>query len=119
MQSPICTMPTGAKQTRFGEIPTYDEGLYELGHDLYAWMVPNGSWGEANAGLIVGQGESLLVDTLWDVRFTRQMLAAMEPHTAVAPIKTVVNTHADGDHFFGNQLLPEADSITSDRKSVV
>ena len=76
-------------------------------------MVPNGSWGEANAGLIVGEGESLLVDTLWDVRYTREMLDALKPITEDAPLTTLINTHADGDHFFGNQLLPEVDSLTS------
>lgn len=112
-KQPLCIKATGAAQTRFGEEPLYAEGLYELGQGLYAWMVPNGSWGESNAGLITGNGESLLVDTLWDVRFTQQMLTAMEMVTAVTPITTLVNTHADGDHFFGNQLLPDVDSLTS------
>lgn len=108
-----CIAPTGATQTRYGEKPAYPAGLYELAPGVLAWMVPNGSWGEANAGLVVGEGQSLLIDTLWDVQTTQQMLAAMQPYTAQAPIQTLVNTHADGDHFFGNQLLPEADSLTS------
>ncbi len=108
-----CIAKTGASQTRFSEIPKYAEGLYDLNNQLYAWMVPNGSWGESNAGLIVGDGESLLVDTLWDVKFSRVMLEAMEALTLDAPIKTLVNTHADGDHFFGNQLLPDVETITS------
>ena len=31
---------------------------------IHAWLQPNGAWGESNAGLIVGAGESLLIDTL-------------------------------------------------------
>lgn len=31
--------------TRFGEIPLFREGLYTIAPDTYAWMVPNGSWG--------------------------------------------------------------------------
>ncbi len=58
-----CITPSGAQKTRFGETPQYTEGLYDLNHRLYAWLVPNGSWGESNAGLIVGNGELLLVDT--------------------------------------------------------
>ncbi|HFC11905.1 MAG TPA: MBL fold metallo-hydrolase [Anaerolineae bacterium] len=100
------------QQTRYQEVPLFDEGLYDLGQQTYAWMVPNGSWGEANAGLIVGDGESLLVDTLWDVAYTRQMLDAMAQLTDAAPIRTVVNTHADGDHYFGNELL-KVQTITS------
>ncbi|MDX1417325.1 MAG: MBL fold metallo-hydrolase [Candidatus Promineifilaceae bacterium] len=104
---------TGAPRTRYQEVPSYAEGLYDLGRQVYAWMVPNGSWGESNAGLIVGEGESLLVDTLWDVNYTREMLEAMHAVKGALPMKTVVNTHADGDHFFGNQLMSEAEIITS------
>ncbi len=113
MSKPQLIAPSGAKKTRYGEVPRYDEGLYDLGQRVYAWMVPNGSWGESNAGLIVGDGEALLVDTLWDVKYTRAMLEAMRPLTHDAPIRTVVNTHADGDHWWGNQLLPEAAIYTS------
>lgn len=100
-------------RTRYNEIPTYAEGLYDLGHQLYAWMVPNGSWGESNAGLIVGDGEALLVDTLWDVKYTRGMLSAMRPLLDATPLKYVVNTHADGDHFWGNELVADKQIITS------
>jgi glyoxylase-like metal-dependent hydrolase (beta-lactamase superfamily II) len=108
-----CIAATGARRTRYAEIPRYAEGLYDLNRGCYAWLVPNGSWGESNAGLIVGEGESLLVDTLWDVKYTRAMLEAMRPLTDAAPLKYVVNTHADGDHWWGNQLVTGAEIITS------
>ena len=104
---------SGAKRTRFGEMPKYPEGLYDLNAQLYAWIVPNGSWGESNAGLIIGEGESLLVDTQWDVKYTRAMLDAMRSLMDAAPVKYIVNSHADGDHWWGNQLVPEAEIITS------
>ena len=107
-----CLVPTGSKQTRFGEVPRYAEGLYDLGHHTYAWLVPNGSWGESNAGLVVGEGEALLIDTLWDLRYTQRMLDAMRS-VVPEPIRCVVNTHADGDHFWGNELVAEADIVTS------
>jgi cyclase len=111
---PKCIAPTGAKKTRFREAPAYQEGLWDLGQSIYAWMVPNGSWGESNAGLIVGDGQSMLVDTLWDVRHTRTMLDAMTPVLRKAPLQTLVNTHADGDHFWGNQLVEDhVETITS------
>jgi len=110
-----CIAPTGAKRTRFREAPAYEEGLWDLGNDLYSWMVPNGSWGESNAGLVVGDGESLLIDTLWDLRYTQSMLDAMVPIFREAPLATLVNTHADGDHFWGNQLVEtHVERITSD-----
>jgi len=104
---------SGTRHTRFSEIPKYVEGLYDLNNHIYAWMVPNGSWGESNAGLIIDKGEALLVDTLWDVKYTRAMLDAMRSLTDVAPIKYVVNTHADGDHWWGNQLVSKSEIITS------
>ncbi len=102
-----------ARRTRFGEIPAFVEGLHELAGSIHAWLVPNGSWGESNAGLVVGEGASLLVDTLWDEVYTREMLEAMRPLTRAAPIETVVNTHADGDHWWGNRLVATAEIITS------
>jgi cyclase len=102
---------TDRQRTRCGKKPQYSEGLYDLGGKVYAWMVPNGSWGESNAGLVVGNGESLLIDTLWDLNFTKEMLRAMEPITRTAPVTCLVNTHADGDHMWGNQLLKNVEII--------
>jgi glyoxylase-like metal-dependent hydrolase (beta-lactamase superfamily II) len=67
---------------------------------------------------VVGEGESLLIDTLWDLRLTQRMLAAMAHHTETAPIKRLVNTHADGDHCWGNQLLSDV-TITATEAAAV
>ena len=91
----------------------YTKGLHDLGHGGYAWLQPDGGWGWSNAGLIVDEGESLLVDTLFDVPLTREMLAAMkraEPRAA-ARIRTLVNTHHNGDHCFGNECCEGAEII--------
>jgi cyclase len=89
--------------------------LEEVGPDAHAWIQPRGEWGESNAGLVVGDGASLLVDTLWDETLTRRMLAAMAPLTGRAPIRTVVNTHSDGDHWWGNAVVPaDAEIVTSE-----
>jgi glyoxylase-like metal-dependent hydrolase (beta-lactamase superfamily II) len=96
--------------TRF---PPYRTGLHELGDDVFAYLQPDGGWGWSNAGLVVGDGVSLLVDTLFDLKLTAGMLDAMAPATAAAPIATVVNTHANGDHCYGNQLVAGADIVTS------
>ncbi|MCK2243609.1 MULTISPECIES: MBL fold metallo-hydrolase [unclassified Crossiella] len=86
------------------EIP-YTTGLHEIAPGVRAWLAPDGSWGLSNAGLISGDGESLLVDTLYDLNLTRTMLAAMAPVTAEHPITLALNTHANGDHCYGNELL--------------
>ena len=65
--------------------------------------------GESNAALVAGDGASLPVDTLWDPPLTRRMLAAMAPLLADAPIVTLVNSHSDGDHWWGNQEVAGAE----------
>jgi cyclase len=87
--------------------------LIELGDGCLAYVQGAGGWGWSNAGLIVGDGASLLVDTLFDLPLTEAMLRAMDPHTCTSPITSVVNTHANGDHCFGNQLVEHAEIISS------
>lgn len=84
---------------------SYDKGPHDLGTGCFAYLVPDGHWGESNTGLVRGEGESLLVDTLYDLNHTEEMLAAYAPLTAAHPIRSLVNTHSDGDHWFGNQLV--------------
>lgn len=86
-----------------GKPARYPRGLHEVGDGVHAWFQPNGGWGEVNAVLVVGDGESLLVDSLWTPALAREMLDAIEPLTAAAPIRRLVNTHVDGDHWWGNQ----------------
>jgi len=97
----------------------YEGGVSEVGPGIHAWLQPNGALGESNAALVIGAGHSLLVDTLWDLRLTRRMLDAFAPLTAEAPIDTLVNTHSDGDHWWGNQELAGVEAITSDAAAAV
>ncbi|HXZ84269.1 MAG TPA: MBL fold metallo-hydrolase [Myxococcota bacterium] len=92
----------------------FTRGLHELGNGCYAWLQPDGGWGWSNAGLVADSGESLLVDTLFDLRLTREMLEAMRASVPAARrIATLVNTHANGDHCYGNQLLAGARIVAS------
>src|SRR3546814_14459358 len=82
---------------------------------MWAYVQPGGSWGWSNAGLIVDGDQTLLVDTLFDLKLTGQMLTAMRDAVpAAARIGTLVNTHANGDHTFGNSLVEGARIITTD-----
>jgi cyclase len=98
---------TTRERTPLGDVPAFDGGLTALAEDTWAWLQPNGGLGESNAGLIVGDGSSLIVDTLWDERLTAAMLTAYVPvcERAGAPIRHLFNTHGDGDHWYGNGLL--------------
>jgi glyoxylase-like metal-dependent hydrolase (beta-lactamase superfamily II) len=93
---------------------SFREGLHELGNGTYAYLQPDGSWGLSNAGLIADRGQSLLVDTLMDLPRTRTMLEAMrKAEPAAAEIGVLVNTHSNGDHTHGNQLVEGARIIAS------
>ncbi len=83
----------------------YTRGLHEVGDRVWAWTLPDGGFGWSNAGLVAGDGASLLVDTLFDLPLTREMLAAMNSITEHAPITDALITHSNGDHTHGNQLL--------------
>ncbi|HJO19039.1 MAG TPA: MBL fold metallo-hydrolase, partial [Acidimicrobiales bacterium] len=87
---------------------SYEQGLHEVADGVFAYLQPDGGWGWSNAGLLAGDWSSLLIDTLFDLRLTRKMLEAMDAVTAGRPIDVVVNTHANGDHCYGNGLLVEA-----------
>lgn len=92
----------------------YTKGLHDLGNGCYAWLQPDGTWGYSNSGLIVDHGETLLVDTLFDLRLTREMLDGYRAAVpAASSIGTLVNTHANGDHTYGNQLVTGARIIAS------
>ena len=94
--------------------PPYAKGLHEVGDGVYAYLQPDGGWGWSNAGLVVDGDASLLVDTLFDLRLTGEMLDAMRAAApAAARIDTLVNTHANGDHCFGNELVAGARIVAS------
>jgi cyclase len=100
----------------------YTRGLHELGDGLYAYLQPDGTWGWSNAGGsgtsgggAGGSGTSLLIDTLFDLRCTREMLEAMRSITERHPIGQAFNTHGNGDHWYGNELLPDGIPIVSTR----
>ena len=93
----------------------YDRGLIEVGDGVLAWLQPDGGWGWSNAGLITDGDDAMLVDTLFDLRLTAEMLAAMRDAAPSTAIGTVVNTHANGDHCYGNQLVAGARILASRR----
>lgn len=92
----------------------YTEGLHDIGNGCYAYLQPDGGWGWSNAGLVVDGRSTLLVDTLFDLPLTRTMLARMRAAVpAAARIDTVINTHGNPDHTFGNELVAGAEIIAS------
>jgi 2-keto-4-pentenoate hydratase/2-oxohepta-3-ene-1,7-dioic acid hydratase in catechol pathway/glyoxylase-like metal-dependent hydrolase (beta-lactamase superfamily II) len=97
--------PAAARINRAPAKVPYTRGLHEVADRVWAWTLPDGGYGWSNAGLVAGDGASLLVDTLFDLALTREMLTAMKPITSSAPITDALITHSNGDHTHGNQLL--------------
>jgi len=92
----------------------YAKGLHSLGNGCYAYLQPDGTWGWSNAGLIESDGQTLLVDTLMGLQITRDMLDEMKLKVPVSSrIDKLVNTHANADHFLGNELVVGAEIIST------
>ena len=89
--------------------------LDQIADGCWAWTQPDGSWGYSNAGLVTDGGASLLVDTLYDLRLTRAMAERMRRDVPgfVGP-GAIVNTHANGDHCYGNGAFPGVPIVASE-----
>ncbi len=94
---------------------SYERGLEEVADGVYAYLQPDGGWGWSNAGLVCDGEATLLIDTLFDLALTESMLADMRRTVPAAEqIGTLVNTHANGDHCYGNQLVAGARIVSSE-----
>jgi glyoxylase-like metal-dependent hydrolase (beta-lactamase superfamily II) len=83
--------------------------LREIARDVFACLQEDRGLGFSNSGF-VNAGGGLVVDTFWDLPHTRELIA----HYARVwgePARRVVNTHANGDHCWGNQLFPQAEIV--------
>jgi cyclase len=86
----------------------YVRGLRTVAAGCHAWFEPPGSWGLSNSGVVVSGDEALVVDTQNDMPRGRALLAAARKVAGRRDITTVVNTHDDGDHWFGNLFFDGA-----------
>src|ERR1700760_3346725 len=93
----------------------YTRGVHDLGNGAYAYLQPDSGsgWGWSNGGLIVDGKEFLLVENLRDEKLTQAMLNGLRDATGLKArdIGKLVNTHKDGDHWFGNRLMQHAEII--------
>lgn len=81
--------------------------LEEVAPGVYAFVQPDGGWCLNNAGLIVGEGRSVLVDTAATEARAVRLREEVERVAPGGP-DFVVNTHFHGDHTFGNGQFPRA-----------
>lgn len=80
--------------------------LVQVADGVFAWIQQDGTWWINNAGLVVGERSTLLVDTCTTERRTKELLAEAEAVSDGKPLQYAVNTHHHGDHTYGNSLLP-------------
>lgn len=91
---------------------SYEPGVVAFGNGSFAYLQPDGGWGFSNAGLVTDSGEALLVDTMFDTAHTVAMLDGFNRASA-AKIATLVNTHHNGDHCYGNACVQDCQIIAT------
>ena len=69
---------TASARSLLGDPANYSGGLQDLGDGVYAWLQPNGGFGESNCGLIVAENESAVIDTCWDHTQAQRFLNAAQ-----------------------------------------
>ncbi|MHC3468644.1 MBL fold metallo-hydrolase [Streptomyces sp. 7R007] len=90
--------------------------LVLLADGLHLWAPPHtGTWGFANCLLLTSGDQAALIDTPYDRPMTEALIAAARPvlPAGAAAVGTIVNTHANGDHTFGNACFPGAEIIAT------
>lgn len=96
------------------QIP-FTKGLHKLSDKVYTYIQPDGSWGLNNSGLIIGDTCAVVVDTLYDDAHTSEMIGRIKK--VLPPSFTIdylINTHGNGDHWYGNSLFENARIIASE-----
>ncbi|MFG3157823.1 MBL fold metallo-hydrolase [Streptomyces sp. NPDC048219] len=88
--------------------------LEQVADGVFAYLQPDGGWCVNNAGLVVADGQALLVDTAATEDRARRLRDTVMSVTRTAPT-LIVNTHSHGDHTFGNFVFPEAAVIGHER----
>lgn len=91
----------------------------QVADGVWAFVWEPGGWGQANTGLLVDAGAaSMVIDTVWDIPRAEAIAAETATLTAKAPITEAVNTHSDGDHWWGNDTLAAGVRITTSTASL-
>ena len=84
-----------------------------LARDVYVFLQPPLVW-YSSAGIIIGEREVIVVDSLTNAAMTESLRADIRRVTD-KPIRFLINTHSHADHVYTNHLFPEATVITTHR----
>lgn len=83
-------------------------GMIELAKGVFAYIQPTGESGVSNAGLLLGDRNAALVDTLMVRSLNQPFMEAIKKTTSL-PITKIIHTHHHIDHIGGDSLFPEAE----------
>ncbi len=86
--------------------------LTELADGVFAWLLPGGETGVANAGVVVDDDGITVIDTL-------MVRSQWEPFAAAVnglgpPVRRTILTHAHIDHVGGTKAFPAAADLRHD-----
>jgi glyoxylase-like metal-dependent hydrolase (beta-lactamase superfamily II) len=85
----------------------------KLAKNVYAFLQPPLIW-YSSAGVIMGDREVIVVDSLTNAAMTQSLRAEIRRVTD-QPIRFLINTHAHVDHVYTNHLFPAATVISTHR----
>jgi cyclase len=88
--------------------------MYEfrkLSDGVYAFLQPALVW-YSNAGVIVGDSDVIVIDSLTNREMTGSLLKEISGVTD-KPVRILINTHSHADHVYTNHLFPSATVISS------
>jgi cyclase len=92
--------------------------LVEVADRVYAYEQPPGGWCVSNAGLLADDSGVVVIDTAATEGRARRLRAEVDGLGAGSR-RLLVNTHAHGDHTFGNHLFgPAATIIAHDQARI-
>ena len=95
--------------------PTWEGELREVAPNVYAYIQAGGPGRDntavANAGVIVGDEDVMVIDTLTAPMHAHAFIDAIRAVTD-KPFRHVINTHHHGDHINGNQYFDGAEIIS-------
>jgi glyoxylase-like metal-dependent hydrolase (beta-lactamase superfamily II) len=83
----------------------------KLATDVYAFLQPPLIW-YSSAGVIVGDRDVIVVDSLTSAAMTQALLSEIRRVTD-KPVRFLINTHSHVDHVYTNHLFPEATVIST------
>ncbi|HEX2851205.1 MAG TPA: MBL fold metallo-hydrolase [Acidimicrobiales bacterium] len=84
--------------------------LEEVAPHVFAYVQPDGSWWINNTGFLAGSDATTVIDMTSTETRSRAFLDEVHRHSA-GPVRTLINTHAHGDHTHGNYLTVPAATI--------